>query len=405
MPHAHRTAVTRLSVSAEARAALEATLDAYRRGCAIAVDSAFGRATSDTAVQSMAYDRIRAETELHSQHAILACRQTASALRSYEELADAGREPSKPTFSAPTMTFDRRTMTLFDDGAVSLATLGRRVRVDLALPDDADNEGYQQQFLDSDSWSVTESTLTITDGEFHLHLGFRRETEEPTPAENGTVLGVDLGVSNLAVTSTATFFSGDELRHRRDEFARCRSQLQQCGTRSAHRTLHSVGGREYRYVRDVLHRVSNGIVAEADDHDCDLIAFEELDGIRERLPDAGWFHVWAFGRLVEFVRYKARDADIAVETVDPRNTSRRCADCGHVADANRPTRDRFRCGACGNEANADYNAAKNVGLRYVRRGPQSSRGTGTRRCALKSGTVGESGFRPASVERFTDKPA
>jgi transposase len=75
-----------------------------------------------------------------------------------------------------------------------------------------DDDGYQQQFLDSEAWGLTESTLTLRDGDVRLHLGFRRHLNQE-PAGNGTVLGVDLGVENVAVTSTARFFSGRELAH------------------------------------------------------------------------------------------------------------------------------------------------------------------------------------------------
>jgi hypothetical protein len=85
--------------------------------------------------------------------------------------------------------YDTRTITLFDDGTVSLSTTASRVRCDLALPDDDD--GYQQQYLDSDEWSPTESTLTARDGEYFLHIGLRRHKSdaERNTAEDGTVLG------------------------------------------------------------------------------------------------------------------------------------------------------------------------------------------------------------------------
>ena len=46
--------------------------------------------------------------------------------------------------------------------------------------------------------------------------------------------------------------------------------------------------------------------------------------------------------------------------VDPRNTSVRCRECGNVDKANRPSRDRFVCVACGHTAHADTNAACNI---------------------------------------------
>jgi putative transposase len=109
-----------------------------------------------------------------------------------------------------------------------------------------------------------------------LHIGFRRlnnDTERNT-AEDGTVLGVDFGIENLAVTTTAYFFSGRELNHEPREFEKVRAELQQTGTRSAHRTLEQSSGRELRYVRDVLHRASNAIVDEALRHEFDVATYE-----------------------------------------------------------------------------------------------------------------------------------
>ena len=68
-------------------------------------------------------------------------------------------------------------------------------------------------------------------GDFHLHIGFRQyrnDTEQGTDAAgDGTVLGVGLGLENIAVTSTARFFLGDELIHRFDRFEGVRGGLQQ----------------------------------------------------------------------------------------------------------------------------------------------------------------------------------
>jgi len=402
----YRTAVTRLEVSETDRQLLERTISEWQRGCNIAVEKAWGNHDlASRRVQSIAYDEIREQTDLKSQHAVLATHHAAEAMRSCVEQLGYGAA-TKPSFTAPTIRYGQRSMTLFEDESISLTTIESRVRCPLALPEEAD--GYQYQFLDDDSWSLTQSTLTIRDGTFYLHLGFRRPlSPSGSTAEDGTVLGVDLGLDNLAVTSTAQFFSGGQLRHRRQEFERVREGLQQTRTRSAYRTLSRVNGRERRYARDVLHRVANGILAEALRYRCDKIAFESLDDIRNRIPEAGYFHRWAFRLLRSFVEYKARDSGIDVVTVDPSNTSRRCSDCGHTAAENRPTRDQFVCQKCGNEANADYNAAKNVGLRYVRRGLQSSRRTGASRCALKSGTVTPNGnFSPypdGFEAEFSDK--
>ena len=242
-----------------------------------------------------------------------------------------------------------------------------------------------------------------------MRIGFRRsktDTERNT-AEDGTVLGVDLGIENLAVASTASFVSGRELTRDLREFEKVRAGLQQTGTRSAHRTPEQSSGRELRYVRDVLHRASNAIVDGALRYECDVIAFENLTHIRDR-TGASWGHRWAFRTLYEQVEYKAETEGISVKQVGSAYTSKRCAECGFTAAENGPTRTEFRCVKCESEANADYNAAKNIGTRYVRRGQQSSRRTGDSQLALKSGTVTPSGGFTAYPDGFeaelTDKP-
>ncbi|WP_254832751.1 RNA-guided endonuclease InsQ/TnpB family protein [Haloglomus salinum] len=397
-----RTAITRLAVEEQQHQLLERTVSAWKRGCQLAVENGWPNCTSKRRLQSRAYETIRDETGLGSQHAILATHQAAEAISACETRAENGRTVSKPEFSAPTVRYDSRTMTLFDDGTVSLATTASRVRCDLVLPEDED--GYQYQYLDDDDWEVTESTLTVRDGEWYLHLGFRRQrpAAEQEAAENGTVLGVDLGIEQLAVTSTGRFFSGRELEHRREEVTERQRRLQETGTRSAYRTLTRIRTRNRRRTMHDLHRVANGIIEEAREHHCTVIAFEDLTGITDRLPGGDRFHRWAFDRLVTYVEYRAATHGIRVLTVDPRNTSQQCSrtDCEHVAEGNRPRRDRFHCQACGYEVHADYNAAKNIGLRAVRCGHTPSHRPGASQCALKSGTIApDDGFTPHPEER------
>jgi transposase len=78
--------------------------------------------------------------------------------------------------------------------------------------------------------------------------------------------------------------------------------------------------------------------------------------------------VWAFRRLVECVEYKTPEYSVTVEQVEPDHTSKRCShtDCGFTHENNRDG-EQFQCLKCGYEINADYNGAKNTGLRYIRK--------------------------------------
>jgi putative transposase len=77
-------------------------------------------------------------------------------------------------------------------------------------------------------------------------------------------------------------------------------------------------------------------------------------GLNKSIHDAGW------GIFLRVLSAKAESAGRTVIAVDPRHTSQRCAECGHVAAGNRVTQAEFRCLACGHHAHADVNAARNI---------------------------------------------
>ena len=169
-----------------------------------------------------------------------------------------------------------------------------------------------------------------------------------------------------------------------------------------------MSGRQEEHLKHVLRAVANGLIEEAIRYNCDSIVFEELDGIRERLPEASWHSDWAFDRLYAYVEYKTDAEGLFVGTNSPKHTSKRCAECGFVHDGNRPPRDTLACQQCGNQNHADYTAVKNVTDVYLRRERQSSRGRGVSQYALNSGPVTPNrGYIPypdGFEAESTDKP-
>jgi putative transposase len=77
-------------------------------------------------------------------------------------------------------------------------------------------------------------------------------------------------------------------------------------------------------------------------------------GLNHSISDAGW------GVFLTILHAKAESAGREVIDVDPRNTSRTCPECGHVAAENRPTQEKFHCVSCGHTAHADTVGAQNV---------------------------------------------
>jgi len=397
-----RTVPVTLDVTSDDDALLRDTVDEFLWAANYVTDAAFDGeyvTTSKTTLHDDTYDDVRDETRLHSNHVQAARNKAAEACKSVVKRWKQGKKASKPRFTSPHVVYDHRAATFYHN-RVSLATVDGRIEADYVLPD-PERDTPHAEYLLTDDYEVTGAELHRKHGEWQLHIHCKQEVETDTPettTANGTVLGVDLGVNQLAVASTGTFWTGDEFDHWRREYEQRRGDLQEHGTRWAHENIQSVGRKEKGRFKLTLHRISNEFVAEARDHGCTVIAFEDLTDIRER-TGASWGHKWAFDRLYEYVEYKAAEYSIDVEQVDPKNTSRRCSTCGFTHPGNREG-ESFACQKCGYENHADYNAAKNIGLRYLRRNQTGDDGGAPVGVALNSGTLNANGAYepPASTE-------
>jgi len=151
----------------------------------------------------------------------------------------------------------------------------------------------------------------------------------------------------------------------------------------------------------MLHTISNKLVDEALENDCTHLVFEKLKGIRDRLPHAKAVHKWAFHCLFEYVTYKAESEVLVVKQINPAYTSQRCSKCGFTHEVNRPPnngQDEFGCLKCGCDVHADYNAAKNIGLKYLRDQQKSGRGGAPVGVRLNSGTLNvNGGYSPPAL--------
>ena len=395
-----RTAVVKVDVDDHDDTLLHRTVQRFKQAAQVAVDEGWnddGRlVTSKTELHHRSYEKARAATDGLNADLVQAARnRAADALNTCAAKREKREDPSKPLFTSDFVHYNTNAVTYYDDYA-TLATVDGRVEAQFVRPDAPD--APQHRYL-SEPWERNEATLHHRGGDWYLHISVVKEDDaEPEEAENGTVLGVDLGVENIAVTSTGQFWSGGYLNHRRREYEKVRGGLQQTGTESAHRTIARLGDREGRWAEDYLHRISKALVQEALANECDTIAFEDLTDIRDRMPNAKKFHVWAFRRLYEYTEYKAVERGIHVEQVDPAYTSRRCSKCGMTLEENR-NGEKFECQKCGYEVHADYNAAKNIGYKRLSAGQKSPSGGATRQLALKSGTLNANGeFSPASSE-------
>jgi putative transposase len=206
-----------------------------------------------------------------------------------------------------------------------------------------------------------ESDLVYRHGQFYLLVTCN--VDEPTPEEVDALLGVDLGMVNLATDSDGEIYSGEPVERRRQWYNPRRQALQKVGTRSAKRRLKKMSGRQRRFQRDTNHRIAKQLVGKAKGTRR-AIAVEELTHIRQRATvrrsQRARHSNWAFRQLRAYIHYKAALAGVPLVAVDPRSTSQACHACGCVDKRNRPDQATFCCVSCFYQTAADINAACNI---------------------------------------------
>ena len=158
-----------------------------------------------------------------------------------------------------------------------MTLLRSRQRIKLVLGD------YQRTRL-KDS-KPTSATLCKKGSEYYINIPVKSEAPEQIHVD--TVLGVDLGITDIAVTSEGQKFGGKTIKLIKNHYASMRAVLQQKavkGTRSSRRRCRELqqrlSGKQARYQRQINHEISKAIVTRAQEIPA-KIALEDLTGIRE----------------------------------------------------------------------------------------------------------------------------
>ncbi|MFE7638621.1 RNA-guided endonuclease InsQ/TnpB family protein [Kitasatospora sp. NPDC001119] len=214
-------------------------------------------------------------------------------------------------------------------------------------------------------------------------LTVEQTTPEPLP-KTGSMVGVDMGIANFLADSNGGFVpnprhgrkAGAKLEAAQQALSRCKRGGNR--RRKAVQRVADLHRKVRRRRLDHAHKTALDLIRAHD-----VIAHENLTirtmvrtpapkpdpdrpgaflpngasakaGLNRSISDAGW------GVFLTILHAKAESAGREVIAVDPRNTSRTCPHCGHVAKENRPTQEAFHCVACDHEAHADTVGAINV---------------------------------------------
>ena len=320
---------------------------------------------SQPSIHGRCYRELREKFGLSSQMAV---RAIGKAVECFS--CDKNRCPVFKPYGA--MTYDERLMSFKGMDRVSLLTLEGRKIIPIIFGE------YQRERFDR---LKGQCDLVYRNGKFYLFCSI--DLPDKSPIEVADFIGVDMGVAKIITTSDGEHVSGEHVetvrqRHfvARRSLGRKMSRNNKRRTRkNARRALNRIGNKESRFRRHLNHCIAKTLVMNAKDT-ARGIALENLTHIRDRTrfrrDQRAKMGGWAFAQLRQFVTYKGRLYGVPVVTVDPKNTSRTCNQCGHCEKANRKSQGEFICRACGYTANADLNAARNIRERAVVNQPKVS---------------------------------
>ena len=186
---------------------------------------------------------------------------------------------------------------------------------------------------------------------------------EATPVQenDGSQVGIDLGLINFAVLSDGTTIRNprhlkkhqDNIRAKQKSLSR--TERYSINRGKAKRRLAVIHQRLKNIRGDFLHKLSHKLV-----HAHSLIALEDLASqeMAERrfgksINDAGW------SEFIGMLSYKAESAGSTVMLVDPENTTKGCSRCGFLTRKELSER-QHDCPSCGLSMDRDLNAAINI---------------------------------------------
>jgi putative transposase len=238
-----------------------------------------------------------------------------------------------------------------------------------------------------DPATIDPATVTVSRdpcGRWYVSLAVEVPDPDPLRAA-GRVAGVDLGITDFAVTSDGQRIPNPRhLERRARNLARYQRQMARCQPGSANRAkTKAKAARAHRKVRaartDFLHKASTRLI-----RDHDVIVLEDLAvknmisnrKLARAISDCGW------GTFRAMIAYKAARYGRHLIVIDRwYPSSKTCSACGHVLAALSLDRRHWQCPSCGTRHDRDVNAAKNIlaaGLAVAGDTPGHACGAGVR---------------------------
>ena len=269
------------------------------------------------------------------------------------------------------------TLTLFSDKYKETRNVSN-IRFSMGLCDKTQKAIWAN--LMSGAYGLGECKLVYKRPKWFLFVTYKFTPEE-RELDPEKILGVDMGETCALYASTfgehgyLKIDGGEITAYAQKMEARIRSMQRQAahcgegrighGTKTRVSVVYQAKDRVARFRDTVNHRYSKALIDYALKHQCGTIQMEDLSGIKEDTGFPKFLRHWTYYDLQSKIEAKAAEHGIAVVKINPRYTSQRCSQCGHIDRANRTSQADFLCTKCGFSANADFNASQNISIRNI----------------------------------------
>jgi putative transposase len=253
---------------------------------------------------------------------------------------------------------------------------GRGTNFWIPLRINPEQDGLWHDLVDGDA-SAGQLRLQRHRTSWTLHVTVEFPVEEPDyepTNEDVTPVGFDIGEAHLlagcaceqGTPTDPLLINGGRARQLRKEMYTTLKRLQERD--AAQWRIDERFDHYQNALTDIIEKASRQAIEYACRFEKPVIVLEDLSDIRDDLDYGEWMnrrlHAWAFARLQQRIKDKAREAGIPVKYIRPEYTSQTCHECGHIGHRDG---DEFRCQneECWvSEYHADINAAVNIANRH-----------------------------------------
>lgn len=223
---------------------------------------------------------------------------------------------------------------------VILSSIGEKIKISIPVR-------QHRHFNQFNSWKLSTS-ISIT----RTYIQFSFEKEIEPKKQSGVIVGMDVGINHLIVTSDKEFL-GTDIKSLIIDIKRKRQ-----------------GSKAYIRAKKTLKYRINQVVKEYfDNKNLRLVVVEKLHNLKRSANGRSkefrkTLSNWNYRELLEIIQKHTEINRVSFRSVSPYKTSQMCPVCNHTQRENR-NGENFKCLECGFSEQADYVGSLNIRDRFL----------------------------------------